>query len=82
MKGFDCPLKNVGQTVRAFRTGYREHIQDIRNNKSSSGYSTYILDIGHRYGTVTDTMDIITQKRKTVKHNGKITLYSRSAKLI
>jgi hypothetical protein len=37
MKCLDCPLKYAGQTGRAFRTRYKEHIQAIRNNNSNSG---------------------------------------------
>jgi hypothetical protein len=43
---------------------YKEHIQAIRNNNSSSGYSNHILNTGHTYGTVANTMDIIRTGRK------------------
>jgi hypothetical protein len=32
------------------------HIRAVRNNNSNSGYSDHILDIGYKYGTITDTM--------------------------
>jgi hypothetical protein len=60
LKCLDCPLKYVGQTGRTFKTRYKEHIHDIRSNNSNSGYSSHILNTGHTYGTITDTMEIIT----------------------
>jgi hypothetical protein len=49
------------------------HVIAIRNNNSSLGYSSRILNIGHAYRTITDTRDIIrTEKRKTFKHVRKI----------
>jgi hypothetical protein len=64
MKCLDCPLKYIGQTGRIFHTRYKEHIHAIRNNNSNSGYSNHILNTGHKYGTITDTMDIIRTHRK------------------
>jgi hypothetical protein len=60
----DCPMEYIGQIGRAFNTRYKEHIQDIRSNNSNSGYTNHILNTGHAYGTITDTMDIITTGRK------------------
>jgi hypothetical protein len=60
----DFPLKYVGQIGRALYTRYKEHIQGIRNNNSNSGYSNQILNTGHTYGSITDTLNIIkTEKR-------------------
>jgi hypothetical protein len=59
MKWLDCPLKYIGQTGRIFHTRYKEHILAIRDNNSNSGHSSHILNTGHKYGTVTDTMTII-----------------------
>jgi hypothetical protein len=64
MKCLDCPLKYIGQTGRTFKIRYKEHVQAIRNNNVNSGYSDHILNIGHTYGTVTDTTDIIKQGEK------------------
>jgi hypothetical protein len=56
-----CPMKyNIGQTGRPFNTRYKEHIRDIKNNSSKSGYSNPILNTGHSSGSITDTMEIIT----------------------
>jgi hypothetical protein len=60
----DCPLKYIGRTGRTFNTRYKEHIHDIRSNNSNSGYLNHILNTGHAFGTIMDTMDIITTGRK------------------
>jgi hypothetical protein len=64
MKCLDCPLKYIGQTGRTFDIRYKEHIHAIRKNNGNSGYSNHILDTGHTYGTMTDTMDIIKTGRQ------------------
>jgi hypothetical protein len=74
MKCQDCPLKYIGQTDRTFHTRYKEHIQAIKSNNSYSGYSNHILNTGHAYGTITDTMGIVktAKKRVTSKYTRKI----------
>jgi hypothetical protein len=64
----DCPLKYIGQTGRTFKTRYKDHIQAIRNNNSNSGYSKHILNTGHTYGRVIDTMNV----GKAPEHTGEI----------
>jgi hypothetical protein len=64
MKCLDWPLKYVGQTERTFKTRYKEHIHDIKSDNSNSRYSNHILNTGHTYGTIVDTMEIITTGRK------------------
>jgi hypothetical protein len=60
----NCPMKYIGQTGRSFNTRYKEHIRDIKNNNSKSGYSNHILNTGHSYGNVTDALEIIKIERK------------------
>jgi hypothetical protein len=57
-----CPMKYIGQTRQPFNTRCKEHIRDIKNN--NSGYSNHILNIGHSYGNITVTMEIIKIERK------------------
>jgi hypothetical protein len=64
MKYLDCPLKYIGQTGRTFNVRYKEHIHAIRNNNNNSGYSNHILNTGHTYGTINNTMDIIRTGKK------------------
>jgi hypothetical protein len=59
-----CPMKYIRQTRRPFNTRYKEHIRDIKNNNSKSGYSNHILNTGHSYGSITDTMEIMKIERK------------------
>jgi hypothetical protein len=58
-----CPMKYIGQTGRPFNTRYKIHIRDIKNS-SKSGYSNYVLNTGHSYGNITDTMEIIKIETK------------------
>jgi hypothetical protein len=62
------PLRYIGQTERIFKIRYKEHFQAIRNNSSNSGYSNHILNTGHTYGTITDTME----EGQTSEYLGKI----------
>jgi hypothetical protein len=64
MKCLDCPLKYFGKKGRTFNIRYKEHIQAIRKNSSNSGYSNHILNTGHTYGTITDTMEIVKTGKK------------------
>jgi hypothetical protein len=57
-------MRYIGQTGRTFKVRYKEHTQAIRNNHGNSGYSNHILNTGHAYGTMTDTMDVIRNGRK------------------
>jgi hypothetical protein len=59
MKCLDCTLKYIWQTERIFSIRYKEHIHAIINKNTNSGYSNHMLNIGHTYRTVTDTMDAI-----------------------
>jgi hypothetical protein len=62
----------IGQTGRNFRQRYREHINDIRQNKEKSGYSQHILNTYHKYGTIEDTVQeqkgIFVKYRRAVLH--------------
>jgi hypothetical protein len=57
-------LRYIGQTGRTFKVRYRDHIQAIRTNKRTSKYAQHILDTGHAYGTIEETMDIIQTTKK------------------
>jgi hypothetical protein len=57
-------LRYIGQTGRTFKDRYKEHIQAIRNNKQTSKCAQHILDTGHAYGTIEETMDIIQTTKK------------------
>jgi hypothetical protein len=60
----ECGGAYVGQTGRKFRTRYKEHMRDIRNNNEKTGYSHHIQSTGHAYGTLEDTLQIVKIHRK------------------
>jgi hypothetical protein len=60
----DRPRQYIGQTGRNFKTRYKEHVRDIRSNKSTSGYVQHILETGHAFGNINDTMEIVKVKQK------------------
>jgi hypothetical protein len=35
LKCMDCPQQYIGQTGRNFKTRYKEHVRDIRNNRKA-----------------------------------------------
>jgi hypothetical protein len=47
LKCDDCPHQYIGHTGRTFKVRFKEHIRDIRNNKSMCSYVKHILDTGH-----------------------------------
>jgi hypothetical protein len=59
LKCNECPLNYVGQTGPTFKDRYKEHVRAINTNGQTSKYAQHILDTGHAYGTMIDTMDII-----------------------
>jgi hypothetical protein len=59
-----CPKMYIGQTGRNFKTRYKEHIQDIRNNRTKTGYSHHIPDTGHEYGNIENTLSILNVQKK------------------
>jgi hypothetical protein len=59
----------VGQTGRKFRTRYKEHMRDIRNNKENTGYSHHILSTGHMYGMLEDTLQMVKIQNKGLHLN-------------
>jgi hypothetical protein len=59
LKCHDCPGSYIGQTGRSFRIRYKEHIQDIRSNKSKTAFSQHILNTGHAYDTMKKTTKIL-----------------------
>jgi hypothetical protein len=48
-----------------FSVRYKEHICTIRNNNDNSGYSNLMVKTWHTYGTVTDTVAIVSMERKS-----------------
>lgn len=59
LKCLDYNKKYVGQTGCNFIQRFKEHINDIKKNKITSGNSQHILETGQCYGRTEDTMDIL-----------------------
>jgi hypothetical protein len=74
MKSMDYPLKYMGHTSQTFYTRYKQHMQAIMNNNDNSGYSNHILNTGHAYRSMTDTMKIIKMEKKE-KHLSTLERY-------
>jgi hypothetical protein len=49
----------VGQTGISFNVRYKEHIKTIRSNTYKSEYAQHMLEHGHTYGTIEDTVGIL-----------------------
>jgi hypothetical protein len=78
LKCMDCSLQYIGQTGRSFKTRYKEHIRAIQyNKKENSTYAQHIIDTGHTYGTIQNTMEILhtTQKGKYMNCLEKFHIY-------
>jgi hypothetical protein len=60
----ECGGAYVGQTGRKFRVRYKEHIRDIRSNKGNTGFANHILNSGHTYGTLEDTLQVVSIQNK------------------
>jgi hypothetical protein len=52
--------------VWTFYTSYKEHIQATRNGGGNLGYVNHVLNRGHAYRSITDTLKVvkIVGKRK------------------
>jgi hypothetical protein len=59
-----CPKKYVGQTGRNFLNRFKKHIHAIKSNKTTSKYAQHILESGHTYGKIEDTLNILHHENK------------------
>jgi hypothetical protein len=60
----DCPQQYAGQTGRNFKTRFKEHIRDIHNNKSTSGFVQHVLETGRAFGNMDGSMEIVKIQQK------------------
>jgi TPP-dependent indolepyruvate ferredoxin oxidoreductase alpha subunit len=60
----ECPLKYIGQTGRTFRDRYKEHINAIRFNKPHSKFALHILNTGHSYNTIEETLKVLHVEKR------------------
>jgi hypothetical protein len=59
-----CRKGYVEQMGRNFQARYKEHIQAIRSNNSTSKYAQHILESQHTCGPITDTTEILHLDKK------------------
>jgi hypothetical protein len=65
----EYPLKDIGQTGRAFKVRYREHINAVRTNKPNSKFVQHVLETGYVYDKMDQTMKILHIEKKGQKIN-------------
>jgi hypothetical protein len=53
-----CSNVYIGQSGRSINVRHKEHIRYIRTNNPLSAYALHILQNGHEYGTVADTLQL------------------------
>ena len=73
-----CPKYYIGQTGRSFSCRFKEHIQAIKSNNSTtprSMFAEHILDSDHEYGKLKECMDILGYETKGDKMNTKEELH-------
>jgi hypothetical protein len=70
-----CNRAYVGQSGRAIRVRYGEHIRYIRTNNPKSAYATHILDNRHEYGTSEDTLQFLQACQKGTRMDCGEALY-------
>jgi hypothetical protein len=58
------PGSYMGQTGWNFKTRYKEHIQDVRNTRSKTGFLHHILNTGHAYDSIENTLTILNTQGK------------------
>jgi hypothetical protein len=54
----------VGQTGRDFKTRYKEHSNDIRQNVEKSQYAIHMLKENHEYGPIEKVMNVLQVENK------------------
>jgi DNA replication initiation complex subunit (GINS family) len=68
-------------TDRNFYTRCTEHIQDVRNERGNTEFSSHSLNTGHTYGSIEDTASILKMtKKRTVYEQFKKLLHTKNHK--
>jgi hypothetical protein len=74
----DCKCYYIGQTGRQFQCRFKEHIQALKSNNSTtqkSNFAEHLLQTGHNYKSMQDNMTILSTEHKGHKMNAKEELY-------
>ena len=59
-----CNNIYVGQSGRTINIRHKDHVRYIRTNKPSPAYALHILQNRHEYGTIADTLQLLTLWRR------------------
>ena len=70
-----CNKAYVGQSGRSIGIRHKEHIRYIRTNNPQSVYAMHILQNGHEYGTIENTLQLLNTCRKSACMNCWEALY-------
>jgi hypothetical protein len=60
-----CQNAYIGQTGRSFKVRFKEHINDIVNNRSKTGYSQHILNNGHERAHSIMKLEVLERQHKS-----------------
>ena len=69
MKCNTCNNVYVGQSGRSINIRHKEHIRYIRTNNPFSAYALHVLQNGHEYGTIADTLQLLKTCQKGTRMN-------------
>jgi hypothetical protein len=58
---------------------YKQHIQGIKNNKETTGFSRHALNTGHQYVKIKETMTILKTTEKGPYMNSLENYYVQKA---
>lgn len=58
----ECPCRYTG---RAFKRRHKEHIRDIKKNRQCSKFVQHMIETGHKYSTIENTMKILHIENKS-----------------
>ena len=60
----DCGKAYVGQTVRSFRTRFREHLRDYRYKTGNSKFAQHLREQNHSFHPINSVMDLLEILKK------------------
>jgi hypothetical protein len=72
-----CLKKYIGQTGCPFHIRFREHYRDYKYANNKSKFPQHVLEEGHKFGPMTDIMDIlhVTNKGRMLDTMEKFYIY-------
>jgi hypothetical protein len=65
----DCGKAYAGQTGRDFYTRFNEHKQSFRYNSQHSKYAQHLIEHGHAFSNIHNTMEILQFQKKGTYFN-------------